>query len=119
MVALVWNTMDFDASPFMQGYGQLMQRYLANKPERKDELRGSVLDYLGTGAQMRTFPHQWSYDLAGITGGLLSSSYAPLPGDPRHEPMLAKLAELFAANVAGDGRIRLLYITELYFRQFL
>lgn len=117
-VALVWNTMAFDASPFMQGYGQLMQRYFANKPDRQDELRGGVLDYLGARAQMRTFPHEWPYDLAGITGGLLSSSYAPLAGDPRHEPMLAELAELFAANVAGDGRIRVLFTTELYFRQF-
>lgn len=115
-VVLLWNTMDFAASPFMQGYGQLYQRYLSNKPERKDELRGNVLDYLGEETQMRIFPHQWSYDLVGLTGGLLSSSYAPLAGDPRHEPMLAELAELFAEN-EEDGRIHVLYTTELYFQR--
>ena len=117
-IALVWNTMDFEASPFMQGYGQLSQRYLSNKPERKDELRGGVLEYLGAGAQVRTFPHEWAYDLAGVTGGLLSSSYAPLAGDPQHEPMLAELHDLFAAHEA-DGRIHIRYTTELYFRQFV
>ncbi len=116
-VVLVWNTMDFDASPFMQGYGQLSQRYLSNKPERKDELRGGVFEYLGDGTHRHTFPHKRSYDLAGITGGLLSSSYAPLAGDPRHEPMLAELRDLFAAH-EEDGRIHILYTTELYYRQF-
>ncbi len=116
-VALVWNTMDFEASPFMRGYGQLYPRYLSNKPERKDELRGHVLDYLGAGTQVRTFPHEWAYDLAGMTGGLLSSSFAPLAGDPRHEPMLAELHDLFVAH-AVDGRIHIHYTTELYFRQF-
>jgi SAM-dependent methyltransferase len=117
-VVLVWNTMDFEASPFMQGSGQLYPRYLSNKPERKDELRGDVLDYLGAETQVRIFPHEWAYDLAGITGGLLSSSFAPLAGDPRHEPMLAELRDLFAAHEV-DGRIHIHYTTELYFRQFM
>lgn len=116
-VVLVWNTMNFDATPFMQGYGQLYQRYLSNKPERNDELRGHVVAYLGEETQMRLFPRKWSYDLAGLTGGLLSSSYAPLAGDPRHEPMLTELGDLFAANEV-NGRIQVLYTTELYFRQF-
>lgn len=116
-VVLLWNTMDFAASPFMQGYGQLYQRYLSNKPERNDELRGNVLAYLGEETQQRIFPHEWPYDLTGLTGGLLSSSYAPLAGDPRHEPMLAELRNLFAAH-AVDGRIHVLYTTELYFRQW-
>lgn len=116
-VVLLWNTMDFAGSPFMQGYAQLYRRYLSNKHEQKDELRGNVLAYLGEETQQRIFPHKWPYDLAGLTGGLLSSSYAPLAGDPRHEPMLAELRDLFAANEV-DGRIHVLYTTELYYRQW-
>lgn len=117
-VALVWNTMAFDASPFMQGYEQITLRYFTGKPSRENELRGGVLAYLGEGAQVQTFPYEQQFDLAGITGRLLSTSYAPLADDPRHEPMLAELAELFAANVDEDGRIRFRYTTELYFRRF-
>lgn len=116
-VVLLWNTMNFAGSPFMQGYAQLYRRYLSHKPERKDELRGNVLAYLGDETQQRIFPHKWPYDLAGLTGGLLSSSFAPLAGDPQHEPMLAELHDLFVANEV-DGRIHVHYTTELYFCQF-
>lgn len=117
-IAFVWNTMAFDDSPFMRGYEQLTLRYFDGKPSRKNEMRGNVVAFLGEGTQVRHFAYEQQFDLSGITGRLLSTSYAPLPGDPRHAPMLAELADLFAANVGEDGRIRFLYTTELYFRQF-
>ena len=116
-IAFVWNTMAFDDSPFMRGYEQITLRYFDGKPSRKDEMRGHVVAYLGEGTQVRDFTYAQRFDLPGIIGRLLSTSYAPLAGDPRHEPMLAELAELFAAN-EEDGRIRFLYTTELYFHQF-
>lgn len=116
-IAFVWNTMAFDASPFMQGYEQITLRYFEGKPSRKNEMRGNVLAYLGPATQVRHFAYEQQFDLVGITGRLLSTSYAPLADDPRHEPMLAELAELFAANAGDDGRIRFCYTTELYFRQ--
>ena len=116
-VVLVWNTMDFAASPFMQGYEQLTLRYFSGKPSRKNEMRGQVLAYLGAGAQQRLFAYEQQFDLAGITGRLLSTSYAPLAGDPLYEPMLADLRDLFAANEA-NGRISFRYFTELYFCQY-
>jgi ubiquinone/menaquinone biosynthesis C-methylase UbiE len=116
-IALVWNTMAFDNSPFMQGYEQITLKYFTGKPSRKNEMRGQVLAYLGTGAQQRLFSYEQLFDLAGITGRLLSTSYAPLADDPSHEPMLADLRRLFEENVE-NGRIRFLYFTELYFRQF-
>ena len=118
-IALVWNTMAFDASPFMQGYERLTLRYFTGKPSRKNELRGQVLDYLGDRAQQRIFPYEQQFDLAGMTGRMLSTSYAPLAGDPLHGPMVAELRDLFAATEDGNGRIRFRYFTELYFRRFI
>ncbi len=117
-IAFVWNTMAFDDSPFMHGYEQITLRYFEGKPSRKNEMRGSVLAYLGEGAQVRHFAYVQQFDLPGITGRLLSTSYAPLADDPRHKPMLAELADLFTENLAEDGRIRFIYTTELYFNQF-
>jgi SAM-dependent methyltransferase len=114
-IAFVWNTMAFDDSPFMRGYEQITQRYFEGKPSRKNEMRGSVMAYLGEGTRVRHFANEQRFDLPGLTGRLLSTSYAPLAEDPRHEPMLTDLAALFAENVGGDGRIRFLYTTELYF----
>ncbi|MAT96707.1 MAG: SAM-dependent methyltransferase [Anaerolineaceae bacterium] len=117
-VAFVWNTMAFDASPFMQGYEQITLRYFTGKPSRENELRGEMLAYLGEGAQVRTFANEQQFDLPGLTGRLLSTSYAPLAGDAKHEPMLAELRDLFEANADENGRIRFRYATELYYRQF-
>lgn len=117
-VAFVWNTMAFDASPFMQGYEQITLRYFSGKPSRANELRGEVLAYLGAGAQARTFANAQQFDLPGLIGRVLSTSYAPLAGDAKHEPMLAELTALFAEHVVGDGNIRFYYTTELYYRQF-
>ena len=114
-VAFVWNTMAFDASPFMQGYEQLTLRYFTGKPSRTNEMRGQVLAYLGDGSQQRLFANEQQFNLPGIIGRLLSTSYAPLAGDPLHKPMVAELGELFAANVDGNGRIQFRYFTELYF----
>jgi SAM-dependent methyltransferase len=117
-VAFVWNTMAFADSPFMQGYEQITLRYFSGKPSRENELRGEVLDYLGEGAQVRSFTNVQQFDLPGLIGRLLSTSYAPLAGDAKNEPMLAELRELFKANADGNGRITFNYVTELYFRRF-
>lgn len=116
-IVLVWNTMDFAASPFMQGYEQLTLRYFTGKPSRKNEMRGQVLAYLGDGAQQRLFNYEQQFDLAGIIGRLLSTSYAPLADDPLYEPMLADLRNLFEENEVND-RICFRYFTELYFCQY-
>lgn len=113
-IAFIWNTMDFDASPFMQGYEQITLRYFEGKPSRKNEMRGNVLVYLGEGTQVRHFDYKQQFDLPGITGRLLSTSYAPLAGDPKHIPMLSELHDLFEANADENGRITFNYVTELY-----
>jgi hypothetical protein len=110
--------MAFADSPFMQGYEQITLRYFSGKPSRENELRGEVLDYLGEGAQVRSFTNVQQFDLPGLIGRLLSTSYAPLAGDAKNEPMLAELRELFKANADGNGRITFNYVTELYFRRF-
>ena len=55
---------------------------------------------------------QW-FDFDGIKGRLLSSSYAPEPGHPNHDPMMATLARLFADH-AQDGKVSIAYNTSIY-----
>jgi hypothetical protein len=45
---------------------------------------------------------------------LLSSSYAPVPGHPKHEPMLQELQRIFERH-AEDGRVAFDYKTRVYF----
>jgi hypothetical protein len=60
------------------------------------------------------FPNQQQFDLAGLRGRFLSSSYAPQPGKPGYEASMEELGRLFEAHQSG-GRVTLIYQTEVYF----
>jgi hypothetical protein len=45
---------------------------------------------------------------AGLRGRLTSSSYAPRPGDPYHEPIMRRLGEIFAVH-AREGHVTFAY----------
>lgn len=62
----------------------------------------------------RTFENRQVFDLAGLIGRLLSSSYAPEEGHPRHEPMLAALKEVFHRH-QQVGTVSVEYETQVYF----
>ncbi len=64
--------------------------------------------------QERVFEMRQEFDYAGLEGRLLSSSYAPGPGHPKHVPMLAALRGIFEAH-AVDGRLGFDYKTRVYF----
>ena len=45
------------------------------------------------------------FDYAGLEGRLLSSSYAPGPGHPKHEPMLTGIAANLSRRTPRAGRV--------------
>jgi hypothetical protein len=53
-------------------------------------------------------------DFEGVKGRLLSSSYSPLPGHPNHDPMVARLNEIFK-TYQQDGVVNFLYKTHVYY----
>jgi hypothetical protein len=58
-------------------------------------------------------PNFQEFDFEGLSGRLRSSSYAPAPGDPKFEPMMAELQKIFAAH-QKHGKVRLEYRTHVY-----
>ena len=117
IVALFWNSRHLDTTPFLRGYETLLQDF-ATDYQQVDHKRidAAVLKQFfgGDHFQTRTFPNSQSFDFEGLRGRLLSSSYAPSAGDPRHTPMLLELECLFQENARG-GRVSFDYDTELYF----
>jgi SAM-dependent methyltransferase len=111
-LALVWNERA-GGSGFQAAYDTLVRRYA---PE-VNRIRQDDIDRVFGGRVWRPadFENRQELDLEGLQGRLASSSYAPLPGAPRHREMLDALAELFAAY-QNEGRVTLLYDTKLYFR---
>ena len=120
IVALFWNSRHLDTTPFLRGYEKLLQDF-ATDYQQVDHQRidASVLSefYGGDHFQTRTFSNSQSFDFEGLRGRLLSSSYAPAAGHPRHAPMLLELERLFQEH-ESDGQVRFDYDTELYFGRF-
>ena len=116
-VVLVWHDRDMDSTPFLRAYEDFLQRYAT---DYSSVAHNKVANY---GALEQFFsPNQMQlivqetlqrFDLAGLRGRLLSSSYAPREG-PAAEAMLRELPSLFAAH-AQDGQVVFEYWTRIYY----
>ena len=121
IVALFWNSRHLDTTPFLKGYEKLLQDFATDyRQVDHQRIDASVLKgfFGGDHFQTRTFPNSQSFDFEGLRGRLLSSSYAPAAGQPRHTPMLLELKRLFHDHEVG-GRVQFDYDTELFFGRLI
>jgi SAM-dependent methyltransferase len=117
LAALIWNRRETDTSPFLRAYEELLLKYGSDYSTVRHEQVGDEARtaFFGTSAYCTAnLPNAQHFDYEGLRGRLLSSSYAPLAGDPRHEPMLAGLREMFE-QFQEDGRVTFAYTTEVFF----
>ena len=115
-VALIWNERLVGITPFLAAYEELLQKFSTDYASIDHrQITDDVLAefFHPHPVTLATFKNRQLFDLAGVKGRLLSSSYAPAPGDPRHEPMLAALAQIFHTHQQG-GRITFDYQTKVY-----
>ncbi len=115
-VALVWNERQSDTTPFLAGYETLLLRHATDYTRiNHRNIDGARLGaFFGPAGYTTTeFPSEQHFDLPGLQGRLMSSSYAPKAGHPSHAPMLAELAALFARHAEG-GQVVFRYTTKLY-----
>jgi SAM-dependent methyltransferase len=114
-VAIVWNDRQIDTTPFLGAYEELLRRFGTDYAEvnhtRID--RAALEAFFGGPFSSHIFQNEQTINFDGLRGRLLSSSYAPGPGHPDYEPMLARLAEIFAA-FQRDGLVTIEYKTRLY-----
>jgi SAM-dependent methyltransferase len=113
--ALVWN--DRASTPFNDDYEVMLDRFApdyASVRERDRSPEPKMRAFFAPAEVRRaSFPNRQVFDEAGLRGRLMSSSYAPQPGHPMYEPILARLAELFAIHARG-GQLELRYETVIY-----
>lgn len=116
-LALVfWNSRLLDVSPFLAGYERLLLEFGTDYTEVAERYQDDDTMRAWFGAGLRgtiRLPNVQYMDHDGLRGRLLSSSYAPQAGHPRHEPMLAALRQLFDAH-AVDGRVAFEYQTRAF-----
>lgn len=115
-IVLFWNRRQLEGSPFLTGYEALLLRFCPDYAGVASTWPGdaAMADWFGDGFERKTvFPNPQWLDFDGVRGRLMSSSYAPKPGDPRHEPMLAALRTLFD-ETQQDGVVNFVYETRVY-----
>lgn len=114
-IVLVWNDRQTDTTSFLREYERLLRAYATDYAvvNHKEVGLPALQRVFGDGIQRLVFDNVQRFDLNGVTGRLMSSSYAPLPGHPNHEPLMAGLRAAFD-RYNEDGLVEFLYTTELY-----
>jgi SAM-dependent methyltransferase len=118
-VMIVWNEREIGSTPFLRAYEELLQRHAPEYAHFNfNEIYStSVEDFFGEKRfQSKTFRNRQEFDLEGVKGRLLSSSYAPETGHPNHIPMLDALSEAFHTHQVG-GRVVFIYTTRMYYNR--
>lgn len=104
-VVLIWNERKLDATPFLQAFEQLLLTFGTDYTQiRHENVTPAALGAFFSGAYAtHTFANEQRFDFDGLKGRLLSSSYAPAAGQPRHDEMITELRRIYDAyEVSGQ-----------------
>jgi SAM-dependent methyltransferase len=119
-VALVWNNRRQDDALSIE-YEQLVFRHAVDhaaiRRRHEDAVSHEILNaFFGARHtwQHVGLPNSQTMDFAALRDRLLSSSYMPLSGDERYEPMVHELQNLFTRH-QRDGVVRFEYDTDVYY----
>ena len=115
-VVVAWNGYRVKSSPLMAAYQDLVVRYSSDFSEVQREVEDTDVESFCHPATCTStrFEFQQSFDYQGLTGRLLSASYALEPEHPDYEAMLRDLRKIFDAN-QQDGKVIFAYETVLYY----
>ncbi len=115
-LVLLWNERVTDSTKFLRDYEQLLLTFGTDYKEVRHERTTEAVNEFFDPApfQQRVFAMHQQFDYAGLEGRLLSSSYAPGPDHPQHDPMLRELRRIFD-DCSIKGQITFEYKTRLYF----
>lgn len=116
-LVIIWNDRRTDSTPFLRDYETLLGEFSTDYKEvnhRRTDKPEIIEAFFGNKPQVKNFYYVQQFDFDGVKGRLLSSSYAPEAGQPKHEAMLAALKRIFDANQKG-GRVAFEYDTHVYF----
>jgi SAM-dependent methyltransferase len=115
-VVLVWNYREEHHTPFLRAYEDLLVEF--GTDYKQVSVGYAHKESLGTllpgGYEFRKFLNRQLLDFGSLRGRLLSASYVPLEGDPRHAAMLARLRQIFDEHNTG-GKVSVEYDTQVFY----
>ena len=115
-LVLIWNDRKMTGSRFSEEYERLVENYGTDYSEVQRlgrTVEGNEF-FREFKCQKRTLANYQDLNYAAVEGRLLSSSYAPEPGEPSCAPMLADLRRIFD-ECQENGLVRMEYDTNIYF----
>ena len=115
-LVLIWNDRRAKGTAFGEDYERLVVQYGTDYTEV--QRFGRVVEgnefFNPFTCEKRVLPNHQDLDFEALEGRLLSSSYAPQPGDAACAPMLADLRRIFETH-QQNGQVRIEYDTNIYF----
>ena len=113
---LIWNERLTESTPFLREYEQLLLTYGTDYKEVRHERTTGIIHgfFAPQACQERVFNLLQRFDYDGAAGRLLSSSYVPLEGSPKHTLMMQELERIFRAHAQG-GIVEFEYKTRVYY----
>ena len=115
-IVLIWNVRQTSSSAFLRDYEQLLLSFAPDYAQVRHENidYGTLTTFFKDGAfEKHSFANEQKFDFAGLSGRLLSCSYAPAPGHSLHEPMMEALNRLFQQH-QQSGEVVFRYDTEVF-----
>ena len=114
---IVWNDRRTDSTPFLADYEKLLREFSTDYEQvnhRRTDKPEIIRDFFGNEPRFKSFYYVQNFDFEGAKGRLLSSSYAPEAGQPKHEEMLAALKRIFDAH-QKNGSVAFEYDTRVHY----
>ncbi len=119
-VALIWNDRRLDATAFLRDYESLLREYGTDYAKVQEfDPRDQIGRFFAPQSfTHREFPNREEFDFEGFKGRVLSASYTPEPGNPKFEPMIKALQDLFD-SCEENGSVAFEYDTRVFYGQLV
>jgi SAM-dependent methyltransferase len=115
-VSLIWNDRRLDSTLFLRDYESLLREYGTDYATvREFDPRDHIARFFAPQSfKQKEFPNRQEFDFVGFKGRVLSASYTPEPGNPKFEPMIKALQDLFGLY-EEDGSVAFEYDTRVFY----
>ncbi|MDB6074436.1 MAG: Methyltransferase [Verrucomicrobiaceae bacterium] len=120
IAALIWNERRVTSTPFLSEYEAFLNTHATDYKEvNHSHIQEEAIAafFAPLPVHHESFENRQIFDYAGLEGRLMSSSYAPAEGHPKHAPMIAALHELFDRH-AVDGRVSFDYDCQVWWARW-
>jgi SAM-dependent methyltransferase len=115
-IVLMWNDRRTDSTQFLQAYEDFIKMFATDYLEvNHKNIDDEIFNKFFTGGfKMESFLNVQHFDLDGLKGRILSSSYMPAEGHKDFDFMMSVLKKIFT-RFQENGKVILEYDTKLYY----